>query len=258
MLEDDDIGTLMKPDHKKRGATRLQIMGPPGQWKTSVALSFDKPELMVGLPGEKHTDIFKETDTLKGYLFNIPDVSNPNVNWVKYWEAFRKRTQDILEGKLGTYTTIVFDGAHKAFDVVYYAGKQKFPSASGDDWDGRRAWPWIKDEFLAWFSQGYYSKVPWVVWIVWSAKEQDDQLATTEKEAKKQSVWPEYSGKFQRTAMGETNIVYQYVEGGRAYWQIRQDEKIKGVGLRVAPEKAAALPVRIPADWAKLKDILLA
>jgi hypothetical protein len=257
---DDDIGQIMQPGHKKRGATRLQIMGAPGEWKTSIALTFDKPELIIGMPGEKHTDLFEPTDTLKGYVFNAPDYSNTNVDWVKMWQKVRLKTRLLLEGEMGQFETIVFDGVHKAFDVCYYAAKQKFASSSGDgEWEGRRGWPWIKDEFLAWFSQGYYSKVPWVVWIVWSAKEQDDQLAVQgTKEAARQSIWPEYAGKFQRTAMGETNIIYQYVDGGKAYWQLRQDAKVKGVGLRVAPEKAEKLPVRIPAVWSELKKILQA
>jgi len=246
----------MQAGDKKAGANRLQIMGAPGTFKTTVSATFDKPEIVVGLPGEKHTDILTPTADLKVMLFEPPDYSNPNYNWVGLWQEVRMETMAIANGKYGDIQTLVLDGAHKAFHVCYLAAKKKFETGNGD-WDGRKGWPWVSDEFLAWFSQAYYSKIPWVVWTVWAAKEQDDQTAAANsKEAQKQSIWPDYMGKFQRTCMGETNIIYQYVEGGKAYWQIRQDEKVKGIGLRVAPEKATALPVRIPAVWGELKKIL--
>lgn len=245
-----------KPGDPKIGSTRLQIMGAPGTYKTTIAATFDKPEIVVGLPGEKHTDIITPTDQLKVLLFDSPDYSNANFNWVKLWDEIRLETQHLCNGKYGPIETLVMDGAHKAFYVCYLAAKQKFATQNGD-WDGRKGWPWTSDEFLAWFSQIYYSKIPWAVWIVWASKEQDDQTAAANSEAaKKQTIWPDYMGKFQRTCMGETNIIYQYLEGGKAYWQIRQDDKVKGVGLRVGTEKAKDLPIRIPADWAVLKKIL--
>ena len=241
---------------QKTGATRLQIMGAPASLKTTICATFDKPEVIIGLPGEKHTDILTPTSDLRIVIFDPPDYSNKNYDWVKLWNEVRLETQKAIDGSYGQPQTLVFDGAHKAFYAVYLAAKQKF-AASGGDWDGRRGWPWVNDEFLAWFSQAYYSKVPWVIWTVWAAKEQDDQLAAANSEAaKKQSIWPDYMGKFQRTCMGETNIIYQYVEGGKPYWQIRQDDKVKGVGLRVSPDKAVSLPIRIPANWAQLKAIL--
>ena len=244
-------------DTEKLGTCRLQIMGPPASYKTSLIPTYDRPIVTIGLPGEKHTDILTPSDTLKVLLFDSPNYSDAKFDWWALWRDIRLETMHVLDGKYGKSETLVFDGAHKAFYVAYLAAKQKYKSSTTEDWDGRRGWPWVNDEFLAWFSQAYYSTIPWVVWIVWSAREQDDQLAPANSEAaKKQSVWPDYMGKFQRTCMGETNIIYQYLEGGKAYWQIRQDEKIKGVGLRVAPERAATLPVRIPADWQILKKIL--
>ncbi len=247
----------MQPGDPKQGSTRIQIMGAPATYKTTVAATFDQPLIMVGMPGEKHTDIIQPCEGRKILLFGNPDYSNNNYNWQGLWKDIRVETNKIIAGEYGKPETVVFDGAHKAFYVATLAAKQKF-AAGDNDWDGRRGWPWIHDEFLAWFSQAYYSGIPWVVWIVWSAKEQDDQLAPVNSEAaKKQSIWPEYSGKFQRTCMGETNIIYQYVEGGKAYWQIRQDEKVKGVGLRVAPERATTLPIRMEANWGKLKQLLM-
>jgi len=244
-------------DTAKVGSTRLQIMGPPASYKTTIAATFERPLVLMGMPGEKHTDIITPTEGLKVLLFDAPDYSNLNYNWVSLWNEIRTETKGVLEGKYGALNTVVFDGAHKAFYVAYLAAKQKFGSDNGKDWDGRKGWPWINDEFLAWFSQAFYSKVPWIVWLVWSAKEQDDQAAAANSEAaKKQTIWPDYMGKFQRTCMGETNIIYQYLEGGKAYWQLRQDDKVKGVGLRVSPERAVTLPVRIEANWPKLKAIL--
>lgn len=243
----------IKAGDEKLGATRLQIMGPPAVLKTTIAATFDKPLILVGLPGEKHTDILTPTTDLRILMFEPPDYSNEKFDWLKLWNEIRSETHHVTNGKYGPATTVVFDGAHKAFYVCYMAGKQKFAAGNGE-WNGLKGWSWVRDEFLAWFSLAFYSKIPWVVWIVWSAREQDEadpNIATRRKQ-----IWPDYMGQFQQTCMGESNIIYQYMEGGKPYWQIRQDEKVKGVGLRVPPERAAALPIRIEANWAKLKEIL--
>jgi len=57
--------------------------------------------------------------------------------------------------------------------------------------------------------------------------------------------------------MGELNVIYQKMEGGVSYWQLRQTEDAMGIGVRVPEDKAKAMPVRITTDWKKLKEILL-
>lgn len=252
----------MKPGDPKVGATRLQIIGPPASYKTTIAATFDKPEIIVGLPGEKHTDILTPSNELKVLLFEAPDYSNANFDWLNLWNDIRRETGKIVRGDYGACTTLVLDGTHKAFYACYLAGKQKHATANGG-WNGLQGWPWINDEFLAWFSQAFYSALPWVVWTAWSAREQTEEekqqaagKAATTMAVKRSSILPDYMGKFQRTCMGETNIIYQFVEGGRAYWQIRQTEDCQGIGLRVAPERAMKLPLKIQAEWKVLKDIL--
>lgn len=243
----------VKAGDPKLGVTRLQIMGPPASFKTTVAATFDRPITILGLPGEKHTDVITPTHDLRVLIFDPPNYGDAKNNWLALWTTVRLETQQVIDGKYGAVNTLVLDGAHKAFYVCYMAAKQKFATDSGD-WNGLKGWTWIRDEFLAWFSQAFYSGIPWVVWIVWSAREQDESDPNIA--SKRKQIWPDYMGQFQQTCMGETNIIYQYVEGGKAYWQIRPDEKVRGVGLRVPVEQAVKLPIRIPAEWAKLKAIL--
>lgn len=239
------------------GPRRLQIIGAPNTFKTSTVLTMDHPLCLVGLPGEKHTEIIQPHAERKVLVFDPPDFSSSTVDWVKQWDEVKAESRKVLNQTYGKFKTVVFDGTHKAYEVCRRAAMQKYKSNGGEGWDGRKGWPWIADEFLGWFSMGYYADAEWVIWIAWSTAEKDDPLAEDGTVAgAKKSIWPDYMGKFQRTAMGETNIIYQFVEGGRAYWQIRADEKIKGIGLRVSPDLAVKLPVKVEAQWPKLKAIL--
>lgn len=241
------------PLHEKKagesaaGAKRLQIVGPPYGMKTTVAswLAKDGPTTIVGLPGEKHTDILTPRENLKVLLFDPLDTTNDKIDWIGIWNDIRVESAKLLKDK--SIKHLVFDGAHKAFDVCRQAGQMKYPS------DGWKAWDFASSDFLKWFQQGIYSTdVEWVIWLAWSAREQSPVEGS-----KKKSIYPDYMGKMQQTVVGEMNIIYQYVEGGRPIWQLRQTEDAMGIGVRTAPEKAEKMPVRIPADWGKLKEILL-
>lgn len=238
------------PLHKKQpgevsvSSKRLQIVGPPYGMKTTVAswLAKDGPTTIIGLPGERHTSILTPSNDLEVLLFDPVDVTNEKFDYMKLWNEVRTESARVLRETNSKY--VVFDGAHKAFDICRKAGEQLAVQKNND----YLKWQFTPDDFLKWFNQGIDSKVEWVFWLAWSAREQ------TEKG--KKSIYPDYMGKMQQTIVGEMNIIYQYVEGGKPYWQLRQTDDAMGIGIRTAPEKAEKLPVRIPADWTKLKEIL--
>ena len=236
-----------KPGEPAAGAKRLQIVGPPYGMKTTVAarLAKDGPTTIIGLPGERHTSILTPGDNLQILLFDPIDVTNDKYDYVKLWTEIRTETARVLKDTKSKH--VVFDGAHKAFDVCVRAGEMLAAQKSNDYFK----WQFIRSDFLKWFNQGIDSQVEWVFWLAWSAREQ-----TGGEGSKKKSIYPDYQGQMQQTIVGEMNIIYQYVEGGRPIWQLRQTEDAMGIGIRTAPEKAESLPVRIPADWAKLKEIL--
>ena len=235
-----------KPGDSPAGATRLQIVGPPYGMKTTVAgwLAKEGPTTIVGLPGERHTDILTPTENLQILLFDPIPVTDEKYDYEKLWLEIRTETARILRETKSKH--VVFDGAHKAFEVCRKAG-EALSIKKGNDY---LKWQWTPDEFLKWFNQGIDSKVEWVFWLAWSAREQ------AVGDAKRKSIYPDYMGKMQQTIVGEMNIIYQTVEGGRPKWQLRQTEDAMGIGIRTAPEKAEKLPVSIPADWKKLKEIL--
>jgi hypothetical protein len=198
----------------------------------------------VGLPGEKHTDIITPGPNLRILLFDPLDTTNDKLDYMAIWNEIRVETAKLVKDK--SIKHLVFDGAHKAFDICRKAGEQK----STDGW---KAWAFASEDFLKWFQQGIYTRdVEWVFWLAWSARE-----VSPIEGSKKKSIYPDYMGKMQQTVVGEMNIIYQYVEGGRPVWQLRQTEDAMGIGIRTAPERAEKVPVRIPADWKKLKEILL-
>lgn len=237
-----------KPGEPAAGAKRLQIVGPPYGMKTTVAswLAKEGPTTIIGLPGERHTSILNPKENLQILLFDPVDVTNDKFDYPKLWDEIRTETARVLRETKSTY--VVFDGAHKAFDICVKAGEMLAAQKSNDYFK----WQFIRSDFLKWFNQGIDSKVEWVFWLAWSAREQ-----LSAEGSKKKSIYPDYQGQMQQTIVGEMNIIYQYVEGGRPIWQLRQTEDAMGIGIRTAPEKAEKLPVRIPANWAELKKILL-
>lgn len=237
-----------KPGESAAGAKRLQIVGPPYGMKTTVAswLAREGPTVIIGLPGERHTDILTPTKDLQILLFDKINVVDDKFDYLKLWNEVRTETARVLRETKAKH--VVFDGAHKAYEVCRRAGEQ-LAAQTGNDY---KKWSFATDDFLKWFNQGIDSPVEWVFWLAWSAREQG-----LVEGSKKKSIYPDYMGKMQQTIVGEMNIIYQYVEGGRPIWQLRQTEDAMGIGIRTAPEKAENLPVRIPADWGKLKEILL-
>lgn len=236
-----------KPGEVSVSAKRLQIVGPPYGMKTTVAswLAKDGHTTIIGLPGERHTSILTPTDSLSVLLFDPIDVTNEKLDYMKLWNEVRSETARVLQETKSKH--VVFDGAHKAFSLCVLAGAQ-YAAQTGNKYD---AWTFTQRDFLKWFNQGIDSKVEWVFWLAWSAREK------LEDDAKKRSIYPDYQGQMQQTIVGEMNIIYQYIEGGVPMWQLRQTENAMGIGIRTAPEKAEKIPVRIRADWGKLKDILL-
>jgi hypothetical protein len=249
------------PYHDKKrgdindGAKRLQIIGPPYGMKTTVAGWLQREGLttILGIPGEKHTGILDESDKLRVVLPDRLNVTDTKTDYTGLWTELRKVTQDHVGSKevkpnQPIVQHMVFDGAHKAYTLARNAGI--FTNAGKTD--GFKAWDFANEEFLAWFQQGYYTPhIEWVVWLAWSAKE-----SVGEEGSKVKTTMPDYMGKMQQTIVGETNIILQKVEGGKPFWQLRQSDDAMGIGIRTSPEKAEKLPVRIPADWAKLKEIL--
>lgn len=237
-----------KPGEVSISSTRLQIIGPPYGQKTTMAakLAKDGPTTIIGLPGERHTGILDSKENLEILLFDPIDVNNERIDYIKLWTEVRTECARVLKDTKSKH--VVFDGAHKAFDICRKAGEQMAIQKAND----YIKWQYTSDEFLKWFNQGIDSKVEWVFWLAWSARE----TSPTEG-SKKKSIYPDYMGKMQQTIVGEMNIVYQYVEGGVPYWQLRQTDDAMGIGIRTAPEKAEQLKVRIKADWGELKKILL-
>lgn len=239
----------------QRAKSRFQIIGPPNFRKTSCVETFPPPRLVIGCPGEKNTAILQCTSEQRVRVWEPLDWSKPQ-DWRAIRDEFKLETASALVGKLGPAQTIVFDGCHKWFDVLKSAADMENVGEGGKP-DGRRAWPQARRDMLEWVSMGYYSSIPIVIWIVWSTAEKDDPLAEDgTRAAAKKSIWPDYMGAFQRTAVGETSIIYQFLENEKAWWQLRPDAQIKGIGLRLSPAEAEKLPYRIEAKWPELAKVL--
>ena len=228
----------------KKAKQRFIIMGKPNSRKTSSFPTFPAPRVVSGCPGEKHTAILTPSADMKVRIWE--GDGNPRTTYQEYLAE----TQNILAGKvLAGVQCVIFDGMHKMQKVCLDAGK----ATAGDSFKG---WEEGKRNFTMWLDMAYKSVVPVIVWTCWAAAERVDELSLETNPGKvKKGYYPDLIGKDQREILGEYPIVYQYVEGGKAYWQLVGDERAE-CGLRVPPEQAGSLPYKVEASWPKLAEVL--
>jgi len=228
----------------KKGKVRFIIMGKPISRKTSSFPTFPATRVVSGCPGEKHTAILTPSVDMKVRIWE--GDGNPRTTYQEYLAE----TQNILTGKvLPGVQCVIFDGMHKFQKVALDAGK----ATAGDSFKG---WEEGKKNFVTWMDLAYKSDVPVVVWTCWATAEKVDELSLETNPGKvKKGYYPDLIGKDQRDILGEYPIVYQFVEGGKAYWQLVGDERAE-CGLRVPPEQAASLPYKVEASWPKLAEVL--
>jgi hypothetical protein len=213
---------------------------------------------VVSSPGEKGTDIIPLADNRKVLLWEPVDWSKPQ-DWKGMREEIKVETAKVLTGSYGQFTTVAFDGIHKIYDVFREAAAEDTKTHDGKT-DGRKYFPQAQRDFLAWFSMIWNCKtVPYILFTVWAAIEKDDPLAVEDPKGPPvaKSIWPNFMGQVQRSMVGEVNCIYSFVEGGKAIWQLKQDARIKGIGLKLPPAEAEKLPYKIPADWQVLKKLLM-
>jgi len=235
---------------------RLMIVGPPNAAKTTCALTFDHPLLVESMPGEKGTDILPPADNRVIRLWEPIKPDDP-VDWFKVMKEMEQEQVDVLSGKLGKFQTVFLDGIHKGFQVFLEAAMESSKGQSGEP-NGLIYWNKAAQDFSRYFNRWWYSSIPYFAATVWSEIEKTDPLAEdTLKNRAARSIWPSFAGKTQRNILGEINTVYADVEAGKATWQLKADERIKGIGIKLPLEEAQKLPYKIPADWQVLKKLLL-
>ena len=228
----------------KKAKQRFIIMGKPNSRKASSFPTFPAPRVVSGCPGEKHTAILTPSADMKVRIWE--GDGNPRTTYNEYLEE----TRNIVTGKLMPgIQCAIFDGFHKMQKLCVDAGKAEATNKY-------EIWEFAKRNFSLWLDLAYMSDVPVVVWTCWAAAEKVDELSLETNPSKvKKGYYPDLIGKDQREILGEYPIVYQYVEGGKAYWQLVGDERAE-CGLRVPPEQAGSLPYKVEASWPKLAEVL--
>ena len=228
----------------KKAKQRFIIMGKPNSRKTSSFLTFPAPRVVSGCPGEKHTAILSSTPEMKVRIWEGEG------NSLTTYREYMAETKNILDGKvLPGVQCVIFDGLHKMQKLAIAAGKAE----GGDSFKG---WECAKANFWTWMDLAYKSDVPVIVWTVWAAAERQDETNNETNPGKiVKAIYPDLTGKDQREILGEYPIIYQYVEGGKAQWQLQGTDKIE-CGVRVPPDQASKLPFKIDAEWPKLAEVL--
>ena len=108
----------------------------------------------------------------------------------------------------------MFDGLHRLQRLAIAAGRAEIGKKSYDAWEKG------KENFRMWLDLAHKSDIPLIVWSCWAKAEGGDELATSEENARvRKKYYLDLVGSEQQELMGDYNILFQFVEGGKAYWQ---------------------------------------
>jgi len=170
----------------------------------------------------------------------------------------------IVGGKHGECRTLAIDGVHKMFGWYYRRARMQVESWAGadkmtEDVKGLRAYNPAYDEFQLFMTRVLQSPVPYVVMTVWEDRTKDNP----EDMKSPTHIFPDLPGKMAKWIVGEFSLVL-YSEVGlpdprgniRGEWTTKPIGKVWGVGVKVAPSRATAIPNKLPNNFAALAKVL--
>jgi hypothetical protein len=244
-------------DTYTRSQSRIMIAGDPNSGKTRSLLTWPRPLHVIAYPGEKGSATIRHNPA-EGVHVYIYEGGKTGVNSADCVRELRQLVTDILTGKMGACETIACDGVHKFFDYLLDV------ATAGDYLEGNEFEPRLyvpaQREFQKHLDTVTFSAVPNVVFTCWSGQERD----SVKKEIKTTHIWPDLPGKTAKRILGEfTATLYATVRpaavpGGEPQfvWQLKPDDQVWGVGIKVPDDVRASLPKYIPQDWKVLMDTL--
>lgn len=211
---------------------------------------------IVSYPGEKGTNSIPRAPGIRAHVFQKDPAAKQSSQFVV--NEVRQRTVDILAGKYGKCHVFAGDGLHKLCE--YYLDV----ASGGAYFKGQDFEPKLYTKcyaaFLDYLDLVMSSPVEYAVFTIWDGKEPDEY-----KGADRPRLYPELPGKLAKKIIGEFSVrLFAYVKENpgpskpaEARWQLKQDAKVGGVGVKLPQDVMGRLPDDVEQDWQKLERVIL-
>lgn len=211
--------------------------GPPLSGKTTGTKTLPRPVHLVVVPGELgHSSVMPEDD----YTIHAWEVDHeaPLLKWQELWKELQQRVLEVLTGKHGAVTSLVFDGLHRLYDIIMRV--EGWTPALVDDKEGGKQYVKYHALFTNFLSRALASSVPLVGATVY------DGLEPIEPGSKITQIFPLLPGRMAKDVMGMFPVVFHTTtEAGRFYWQLKAVGKLQAAGMHVPVEIARKFPEKI-------------
>jgi len=253
---------------KQPAGSRVLLFGPPNSLKTTCLLQLPQPNHIISVPGEKGYDTIPADDPgIKPYIWRTEDASK--LSPFKVVSEMEEIVTQIRAGKFGEARSICLDGVHKAYDWFYakalmglmIAAENKGAKNVDEELFRGPAYGVAHNEFGLWLTRLLQSKTEYVWITTWEADKKDDPKSK-QRDAMTH-IFPDLPGQLGKRIVGEVSAVLyckttlDLVSGRlKGKWQLKPDMKVHGVGVKVDPKIATALPAEMDMDFPKLIALL--
>lgn len=252
------------PAVAERRMKRILLCGPPNSRKTSSLATFPGPIAVLSYPGENGAAAIPTQTTdghpIHAWVWDEPDPLKAT-SWEQTLQEVKRVTAEILTGKHGKYRTFAGDGIHK-LNQYYVKTAQSMDqfTTKGGEYDGRRGWPWVHEEFFKYIQSVVVSQSEYVVFTCWDEMEKDDPFAQDRpNEPTPRHSYPALPGKAAKLVMGEMSVLYSYQEGAgttaKYQWLTQPFNRVWGAGLKLPKEIAIKVPLKVDQDWQGLEKL---
>jgi len=237
-----------------RSFSRPLWNGPPLSGKTTGLLSLPRRSLaakfgreidgavhIVVVPGEFGASSILPEDDFVIHEWEF-DSNLPTLAYRELCAELQARVLEILTGKQGPVSALVFDGLHKLYDLVMRV--EGWTPALIDDKEGGKQYVRYHAVFGNFLARALGSPLPLVGATCY------DGLEPVEPGSKMTQIFPLLPGKMAKEVMGLFPVVFHTGrDGPRYYWTLQAEGKMQAAGMHVPVRLLKHFPARIEVVW---------
>ncbi len=233
-----------------KSLSRCLWNGPPLSGKTTGTLTLPRRSLsgvlgrevkgdlhLVVVPGELGYSSVLPADDYHIHAWEF-DSNATTLVFKELWAELNAVVLEILTGKKGEVSTLVFDGLHKLYDLIMRV--EGWSPAMVDDKESGKQYVKYHALFNNFMSRALGSSIPFVGATCY------DGLEPIEPNSKVTQVMPMLPGQMAKLVLGMFPVTFHTSqEAGRYYWALRPTGKMQAAGLHVPAQIARRFPDRI-------------
>ena len=270
----------LTPDLGTKSLRRVLIIGAPGTFKTtSIIKSFPRPLAILNYPGEGGSAVIPTNEPdLKAWAW---EQDPHDFASAKIIDEVEQQTWKILMS--GEFKTFAGDGLTKLAALYWNREYQRLLNSYAKQIaegkvnrdgvpyeEGLKLQAYGNENYgacrdtLRYISRIRHSNIDTVVLTTREGVEAEDKelVGNTNRH-----IFAELPGKLARNIVGEFGVVMRAevsnvvdpktgATRSEGVWQIRKGGSVWGVGVKVSPERAEKLPLKVPQDWGRLYQLL--